>query len=220
MSSYVLAIAAILSVGWLVNHNSIISTSSINQNNLALKKKQVVLQQKFTQIKINDVQDNVVLKNGIKYRVYYRGNNQLKPNFTVNKQRLVIKNQSKFVFNFHPQNNSTIIIEMPKNKLKSVSIDTTNGNIIADYLAVEHGNFVSTNGDIRIDDLKIKQGFSINSVNGDVTVKRTNATGYDLNTANGNIAFDKQNMTNNFNLNAESKNLLKISNSNGNIKIK
>lgn len=220
MSSYALAIAAILSVGWLISRNSIISTNSLNENELVVSKKQVVLQKEFNQIKIDNVQDNIVFKSGQEYKVYYQGNKQIKPDFTLNKQKLVIKNQSKFIFNFHPRNNSVIIIEMPKHKLKSVSIETTNGNIIADYLIVEQGHLVSANGDIRINDLKTEQGFNINSSNGNAIIKRTNTTGYDLYTANGDIILKNQSITNSFSLNKSAKNLLKVACSNGNIKIK
>lgn len=219
MLKYVLTITAILGIGWLVSRNSVISISNVDLSNLAVSQDQVVLHQKFNQIKINNAQNNIVFKNGKQYKVYYQGNAQVNPSVTVNKQELIIKEQSKFIFNFHPQK-SSVIIEMPKSKLKSASISVANGSVMADYLDVERGYIDSANGDIKINNLKTRQGFSISSANGDVAVRHANATGYDLSAANGDINFKKQDITKDLSLNENSKNLLKINSSNGNIKIK
>ena len=88
---------------------------------------------------------------------------------------------------------------MPKKELKYLSIDISNGNILADNLEVQKG--------------------IIDTSNGTVKVGKTNVEGNDLSTSNGHITVEGENKSDEFEKNTDAKNVLSIDTSNGNISV-
>lgn len=85
------------------------------------------------------------------------------------------------------QLNSKIVIEMPKEELADLNIESANGNVSADYLATKKVDVDLANGNIAIRELKTRKGASFDTAKGNIEVNKCNASGYDLDTSLGKI---------------------------------
>ena len=176
----------------------------------------------FDQIKVDNSIDNIRLVTGDRYSVSYTGQEKLEPSVKGEKWYLTIDSPERSitinVSIFNSKNlKQELIIEMPKQELKYLSIDTSNGNISADHLEVQKGKIDTSNGSINIKNLVMKNEFEIDTSNGTVKVGKTNAAGYDLSTSNGHITVEGKNKSDEFEKNTSAENVLSIDTSNGNI---
>jgi DUF4097 and DUF4098 domain-containing protein YvlB len=176
----------------------------------------------FDQIKVDNSIDNIRLVTGDRYSVSYTGQEKLEPSVKVKNGILTIDSPERSItingsiFNAKKLKQE-LIIEMPKQELKYLSIDTSNGNISADHLEVQKGKIDTSNGSINIKNLVMKNEFEIDTSNGTVKVGKTNAAGYDLSTSNGHITVEGKNKSDEFEKNTSAENVLSIDTSNGNI---
>lgn len=176
----------------------------------------------FEQIKVDNSIDNIRLVTGDRYSVSYTGQEKLEPSVKVKSGILTIDSPERSItingsiFNVKKLKQE-LIIEMPKQELKYLSIDTSNGNISADHLEVQKGKIDTSNGSINIKNLVMKNEFEIDTSNGTVKVGKTNAAGYDLSTSNGHITVEGKNKSDEFEKNTSAENVLSIDTSNGNI---
>ena len=157
----------------------------------------------FDQIKVDNSIDNIRLVTGDRYSVSYTGQEKLEPSVKVKNGILTIDSPERSItingsiFNAKKLKQE-LIIEMPKQELKYLSIDTSNGSI-------------------NIKNLVMKNEFEIDTSNGTVKVGKTNAAGYDLSTSNGHITVEGKNKSDEFEKNTSAENVLSIDTSNGNI---
>lgn len=176
----------------------------------------------FDQIKVDNSIDNIRLVTGDRYSVSYTGQEKLESSVKVKNGILTIDSPERSItingsiFNVKKLKQE-LIIEMPKQELKYLSIDTSNGNISADHLEVQKGKIDTSNGSINIKNLVMKNEFEIDTSNGTVKVGKTNAAGYDLSTLNGHITVEGKNKSDEFEKNTSAENVLSIDTSNGNI---
>ncbi|MGN8747645.1 DUF4097 family beta strand repeat-containing protein [Lactobacillus amylovorus] len=176
----------------------------------------------FDQIKVDNSIDNIRLVTGDRYSVSYTGQEKLESSVKVKNGILTIDSPERSItingsiFNAKKLKQE-LIIEMPKQELKYLSIDTSNGNISADHLEVQKGKIDTSNGSINIKNLVMKNEFEIDTSNGTVKVGKTNAAGYDLSTSNGHITVEGKNKSDEFEKNTSAENVLSIDTSNGNI---
>ncbi|MBL1071522.1 DUF4097 family beta strand repeat protein [Lactobacillus kitasatonis] len=158
----------------------------------------------FNQIKVDNSIDNIRLVTGDRYSVSYTGQEKLEPSVKVKNGILTIDSPERSItingsiFNAKKLKQE-LTIKMPKKELKYLSIDTSNGNILADNLEVQKG--------------------TIDTSNGTVKVGKTNVEGYDLSTSNGHITVEGENKSDEFEKNTDAKNVLSIDTSNGNISV-
>ncbi|MCT3600306.1 hypothetical protein EFS00_04690 [Lactobacillus amylovorus] len=173
-------------------------------------------------MKVDNSIDNIRLVTGDRYSVSYTGQEKLEPSVKVKNGILTIDSPERSItingsiFNAKKLKQE-LIIEMPKQELKYLSIDTSNGNISADHLEVQKGKIDTSNGSINIKNLVMKNEFEIDTSNGTVKVGNTNAAGYDLSTSNGHITVEGKNKSDEFEKNTSAENVLSIDTSNGNI---
>ncbi len=176
----------------------------------------------FDQIKVDNSIDNIRLVTGDRYSVSYTGQEKLESSVKVKNGILTIDSPERSItingsiFNAKKLKQE-LIIEMPKQELKYLSIDTSNGNISADHLEIQKGKIDTSNGSINIKNLVMKNEFEIDTSNGTVKVGKTNAAGYDLSTSNGHITVEGKNKSDEFEKNTSAENVLSIDTSNGNI---
>ena len=168
----------------------------------------------FDQIKVDNSIDNIRLVTGDRYSVSYTGQEKLEPSVKVKNGILTIDSPERSItingsiFNAKKLKQE-LIIEIPKQELKYLSIDTSNGNISADHLEVQKGIIDTSNSKVYLKNLITK--------NGTVKVGKTNVEGYDLSTSNGHITVEGENKSDEFEKNTDAKNVLSIDTSNGNI---
>ena len=161
---------------------------------------------------------------GDRYSVSYTGQEKLEPSIKVKNGILTIDSPERSItingsiFNAKKLKQE-LIIEMPKQELKYLSIDTSNGNISADHLEVQKGKIDTSNGSINIENLVMKNEFEIDTSNGTVKVGKTNVEEYDLSTSNGHITVEGENKSDEFEKNTDAENVLSIDTSNGNISV-
>ena len=117
------------------------------------------------------------------------------------------------------QLNSKIIIEMPKEELTDLNIESANGNVSADYLATKNGDIDLANGNISIKELKTRKGVSFDTAKGNIEVNKCNASGYDLDTSLCKIKKKKKKRGDSFENNSNTENVLEANTSLGSIKV-
>lgn len=115
---------------------------------------------KFNKVSVDIPTGDIIFKTSSKYSVSYSGLEKIAPDVKVKNGNLKIS-FSKVgvhvnVFNLK-QLNSKIIIEMPKEELTDLNIESANGNVSADYLATKNGDIDLANGNISIKDTKRSQ---------------------------------------------------------------
>ena len=178
----------------------------------------------FNQLEVDSSADNIRIVTGKYCSVRYIGQKKLKPSVKVENHVLTVKSPEKSVvingslFNIKSLKQE-LIIEMPAKEYKSVSIDTSNGNVSIDNLKVQKGSIDTSNGRVNLNKLTTKNGFEIDSSNGSIRVGKSNAEGFDLSTSNGHVTFGGKNESQDFEKNAEADNTLSIDTSNGNIAV-
>ncbi len=90
-------------------------------------------------------------------------------------------------FNFGYENDNGVIIYIPKNELREIKIETTNGDIeIKDLIISQALTTETTNGDITISNVKAGRT-SFDTVNGDIKLTKLESLQNDFQTVNGDI---------------------------------
>ena len=117
------------------------------------------------------------------------------------------------------QLNSKIVIEMPKEELADLNIESANGNVSADYLATKKVDVDLANGNIAIRELKTRKGASFDTAKGNIEVNKCNASGYDLDTSLGKITVSGKKRGDSFENNSNTENVLEADTSLGSIKV-
>ena len=138
----------------------------------------------FNQIKVDNSIDNIRLVTGDRYSVSYTGQEKLEPSVKVKNGILTIDSPERSItingsiFNAKKLKQE-LTIKMPKKELKYLSIDTSNGNILADNLEVQKGTIDTSNGYITVEGENKSDEFE----------KNTDAENVlSIDTSNGNIS--------------------------------
>ena len=190
------------------------------------KKKKIVNQaysfNKFNKVSVDIPTGDIIFKTSSKYSVSYSGLEKIAPDVKVKNGNLKIS-FSKVgvhvnVFNLK-QLNSKIIIEMPKEELTDLNIESANGNVSADYLATKKVDVDLANGNIAIRELKTRKGASFDTAKGNIEVNKCNASGYDLDTSLGKITVGGKKRGDSFENNSNTENVLEANTSLGSIKV-
>lgn len=179
----------------------------LNKSNSQSIVQNVLTRQKFDQISIDTNNLNIRIKKGDHYRVLFEGNQKLIPEVEVKEKRLIIKDKSgSIIINgnlFDLLKKHALVpqmtIELPDKEIKKVNIDSSNGNIKVQNVAVNQGKIALSNGNVAVD--------------------HSLAEGYELDTANGNVVINGSNVGNYYKKNDHSRKILNVDNSNGDIVI-
>ena len=139
----------------------------------------------FNQIKVDNSIDNIRLVTGDRYSVSYTGQEKLEPSIKVKNGILAIDSPERSItingsiFNAKKLKQE-LTIKMLKKELKYLSIDTSNGNILADNLEVQKGTIDTSNGHITVEgenksdefekNTDAKNVLSIDTSNGNISV--------------------------------------------------
>ena len=177
---------------------------------------------KFNKVSVDIPTGDIIFKTSSKYSVSYSGLEKIAPDVKVKNGNLKIS-FSKVgvhvnVFNLK-QLNSKIIIEMPKEELTDLNIESANGNVSADYLATKKVDVDLANGNIAIRELKTRKGASFDTAKGNIEVNKCNASGYDLDTSLGKITVGGKKRGDSFENNSNTENVLEANTSLGSIKV-
>ena len=177
---------------------------------------------KFNKVSVDIPTGDIIFKTSSKYGVSYSGLEKIAPDVKVKNGNLKIS-FSKVgvhvnVFNLK-QLNSKIIIEMPKEELTDLNIESANGNVSADYLATKKVDVDLANGNIAIRELKTRKGASFDTAKGNIEVNKCNASGYDLDTSLGKITVGGKKRGDSFENNSNTENVLEANTSLGSIKV-
>ncbi len=177
---------------------------------------------KFNKINVDIPTGDIIFKTSSKYGVSYSGLEKIAPDVKVENGNLKISFSKAGVhvnmFNLK-QLNSKIIIEMPKEELTDLNIESANGNVSADYLATKNGDIDLANGNISIKELKTRKGVSFDTAKGNIEVNKCNASGYDLDTSLGKITVGGKKRGDSFENNSNTENVLEADTSLGSIKV-
>lgn len=189
-----------LSACSLVHHNS--------DKNSGPVIKRVWRPHAFTSLKVTTSFEDIDLRTGKKCKVVYYGHQKFLPQVSVNSGTLSI-NRKQSCVGYKINDNQTITIYLPKKKLQSLtlyssegdidlngliqakrsSISSDDGDITVDHLVTEQGNASSYDGDLTFYILNSKKGFRLSSDDGDINVKKSNATGYHLSSDDGDVIY-------------------------------
>ena len=177
---------------------------------------------KFNKVSVDIPTGDIIFKTSSKYSVSYSGLEKIAPDVKVKNGNLKIS-FSKVgvhvnVFNLK-QLNSKIIIEMPKEELTDLNIESANGNVSAYYLATKKVDVDLANGNIAIRELKTRKGASFDTAKGNIEVNKCNASGYDLDTSLGKITVGGKKRGDSFENNSNTENVLEANTSLGSIKV-
>ena len=177
---------------------------------------------KFNKVSVDIPTGDIIFKTSSKYGVSYSGLEKIAPDVKVENGNLKISFSKAGVhvnmFNLK-QLNSKIVIEMPKEELADLNIESANGNVSADYLATKKVDVDLANGNIAIRELKTRKGASFDNAKGNIEVNKCNASGYDLDTSLGKITKRKKKRGDSFENNSDTENVLETDTSLGSIKI-
>ncbi|MBP2057456.1 DUF4097 and DUF4098 domain-containing protein YvlB [Lactobacillus colini] len=231
------AMVTLLSGCYSVKH-----TDSHSHHNVEIHSQKIVSenlsQQKFSNLKIDVSDADIIFKNGSNYQVKYTGNKKTKPTVQQNGDSLTIKDKSSF--SIDSDADATLTITIPEKLLDKVDISTNDGDISGENIHAQTINLSSDDGDVKFDDLTAKDGkinlsdgdihlknlkttsgFNINTDDGDVMIHKTNASGLSLTADDGiiSVASDRTN-TATYKKNIHSKNVLHISTSDGDITVR
>lgn len=177
---------------------------------------------KFNKVSVDIPTGDIIFKTSSKYGVSYSGLEKIAPDVKVENGNLKISFSKAGVhvnmFNLK-QLNSKIVIEMPKEELADLNIESANGNVSADYLATKKVGVDLANGNIAIRELKTRKGASFDTAKGNIEVNKCNASGYDLDTSLGKITVSGKKRGDSFENNSDTENVLKADTSLGSIKV-
>lgn len=177
---------------------------------------------KFNKVSVDIPTGDIIFKTNSKYGVSYSGLEKIAPDVKVENGNLKISFSKAGVhvnmFNLK-QLNSKIVIEMPKEELADLNIESANGNVSADYLATKKVGVDLANGNIAIRELKTRKGASFDTAKGNIEVNKCNASGYDLDTSLGKITASGKKRGDSFENNSDSENVLEADTSLGSIKV-
>lgn len=177
---------------------------------------------KFNKVSVDIPTGDIIFKTSSKYGVSYSGLEKIAPDVKVENGNLKISFSKAGVhvnmFNLK-QLNSKIVIEMPKEELADLNIESANGNVSADYLATKKVDVDFANGNIAIRELKTRKGASFDTAKGNIEVNKCNASGYDLDTSLGKITVSGKKRGDSFEKNSDTENVLKADTSLGSIKV-
>lgn len=177
---------------------------------------------KFNKINVDIPTGDIIFKTSSKYGVSYSGLEKIAPDVKVENGNLKISFSKAGVhvnmFNLK-QLNSKIVIEMPKEELADLNIESANGNVSADYLATKKADIDLANGNIAIKELKTRKGVSFDTAKGDIEVNKCNASGYDLDTSLGKVTVSGKKRGDSFEKNGNTENVLEADTSLGSIRI-
>lgn len=175
---------------------------------------------KFNKVSVDIPTGDIIFKTSSKYSVSYSGLEKIAPDVKVKNGNLKISFSKVGVHVFNlKQLNSKIIIEMPKEELTDLNIESANGNVSADYLATKNGDIDLANGNISIKELKTRKGVSFDTAKGNIEVNKCNASGYDLDTSLGKITVGGKKRGDSFENNSNTENVLEANTSLGSIKV-
>ena len=108
-------------------------------------------------------------------------------------------------------------------KTKKLAFHSDDGDINADYFNVTNGSVSSDDGDIQIKDLRSLAGFKATSSDGNISIKKCDASGVDLNSDDGDVIYHRHNYNNDdggsYQHNLHSKNVLIANSDDGDIKV-
>ena len=177
---------------------------------------------KFNKVSVDIPTGDIIFKTSSKYGVSYSGLEKIAPDVKVENGNLKISFSKAGVhvnmFNLK-QLNSKIVIEMPKEELTDLNIESANGNVSADYLATTKVDVDLANGNIAIRELKTRKGASFDTAKGNIEVNKCNASGYDLDTSLGKITVGGKKRGDSFENNSNTENVLEANTSLGSIKV-
>ena len=177
---------------------------------------------KFNKVSVDIPTGDIIFKTSSKYGVSYSGLEKIAPDVKVENGNLKISFSKAGVhvnmFNLK-QLNSKIVIEMPKEELADLNIESANGNVSADYLATKKVDVDLANGNIAIRELKTRKGASFDTAKGNIEVNKCNASGYDLDTSLGKITVSGKKRGDSFENNSNTENVLEANTSLGSIKV-
>ena len=177
---------------------------------------------KFNKVSVDIPTGDIIFKTSSKYSVSYSGLEKIAPDVKVKNGNLKISFSKAGVhvnmFNLK-QLNSKIVIEMPKEELADLNIESANGNVSADYLATKKVDVDLANGNIAIRELKTRKGASFDTAKGNIEVNKCNASGYDLDTSLGKITVSGKKRGDSFENNSNTENVLEADTSLGSIKV-
>ena len=177
---------------------------------------------KFNKVSVDIPTGDIIFKTSSKYGVSYSGLEKIAPDVKVENGNLKISFSKAGVhvnmFNLK-QLNSKIVIEMPKEELADLNIESANGNVSADYLATKKVDVDLANGNIAIRELKTRKGVSFDTAKGNIEVNKCNASGYDLDTSLGKITVGGKKRGDSFENNSNTENVLEANTSLGSIKV-
>ena len=177
---------------------------------------------KFNKVSVDIPTGDIIFKTSSKYGVSYSGLEKIAPDVKVENGNLKISFSKAGVhvnmFNLK-QLNSKIVIEMPKEELADLNIESANGNVSADYLATKKVDVDLANGNIAIRELKTRKGASFDTAKGNIEVNKCNASGYDLDTSLGKITVSGKKRGDSFENNSNTENVLEADTSLGSIKV-
>ena len=177
---------------------------------------------KFNKVSVDIPTGDIIFKTSSKYGVSYSGLEKIAPDVKVENGNLKISFSKAGVhvnmFNLK-QLNSKIVIEMPKEELADLNIESANGNVSADYLATKKVDVDLANGNIAIRELKTRKGASFDTAKGNIEVNKCNASGYDLDTSLGKITVGGKKRGDSFENNSNTENVLEADTSLGSIKV-
>ena len=177
---------------------------------------------KFNKVSVDIPTGDIIFKTSSKYGVSYSGLEKIAPDVKVENGNLKISFSKAGVhvnmFNLK-QLNSKIVIEIPKEELADLNIESANGNVSADYLATKKVDVDLANGNIAIRELKTRKGASFDTAKGNIEVNKCNASGYDLDTSLGKITVGGKKRGDSFENNSNTENVLEADTSLGSIKV-
>lgn len=177
---------------------------------------------KFNKVSVDIPAGDIIFKTSSKYGVSYSGLEKIAPDVKVENGNLKISFSKAGIhvnmFNLK-QLNSKIIIEMPKEELADLNIESANGNVSADYLATKKIDVDLANGNIAIRELKTRKGASFDTAKGNIEVNKCNASGYELDTSLGKITVSGKKRGDSFEKNGNTENVLEADTSLGSIKV-
>ena len=177
---------------------------------------------KFNKVSVDIPTGDIIFKTSSKYGVSYSGLEKIAPDVKVENGNLKISFSKAGVhvnmFNLK-QLNSKIVIEMPKEELADLNIESANGNVSADYLATKKVDVDLANGNIAIRELKTRKGASFDTAKGNIEVNKCNASGYDLDTSLGKITVSGKKRGASFENNSNTENVLGADTALGSIKV-
>ena len=192
----------------------------------------------FNRLAVSVSLGDITVKYGDKYNVEYEGPKNLKPTISRKNGTLTIKQSATGIH--HVNGDPAIIITVPKQLLKNltlstndggievenitttnpISLDTNDGDIDINNLKAPSGKIDTNDGDITINKLSSKNGFKVNTDDGDIKITQSSFTGYKLNVSDGDIKVKGRSSNDFFVENQNSLNVLTASTQDGDIKIR